>query len=60
MVLCLIFSSFSHSGFTFVCGVRKCSNFIHFRAAVPLSQGHLLRSPPPLNILAFVVEHRWP
>ena len=57
MVLCLIFNSLSHSEFTFMYGVRKCSNFIHLHVAVQLSQGHLLRRLSLLYILAFFVEY---
>ena len=39
----LTFRSSIHFEFIFVCGVRKCSNFILFRVAVQFSQHHLLK-----------------
>ena len=41
IVLCLIFTSLSH--FIFMRGVRVCSNFIAFHAAVQFSQHRLLK-----------------
>ena len=43
MVSYLIFRSLNHFEFTFVYGVRECSNFTNLREAVQLSQHHLLR-----------------
>ena len=40
----LIFRSSIHFEFIFVCGVRKCSNFILLHVAVQLSKHHLLKS----------------
>ena len=37
----LTFSSLIHFEFIFVCGVRKCSNFILLHVAVQFSQNHL-------------------
>ena len=37
----LIFRSLIHFEFIFVCGVRECSNFILFHAAIQFSQHHL-------------------
>jgi len=39
----LTFGSFIHFEFIFVCGVRKCSNFILLHVAVQFSQHHLLK-----------------
>ena len=39
----LIFRSLIHFEFIFVCGVRKCSNFILLHVAVQFSQHHLLK-----------------
>ena len=39
----LTFRSLIHFEFTFVCGVRKCSNFIVLHVAVQFSQHHLLK-----------------
>ena len=41
MVSCLVFKSFSHFEFIYVHGVRVCSSFIDFQAAVQVSQQHL-------------------
>uniref|UniRef100_A0A8D1AZ89 Uncharacterized protein n=1 Tax=Sus scrofa TaxID=9823 RepID=A0A8D1AZ89_PIG len=43
MVSCLVFKSFSHFEFIFVCGVRVCSSFIDLYAAVQVSQQYLLK-----------------
>ena len=43
MVSCLIFKSLNHLEFTFVYGVRECSNFMSLHVAVQLSQHHLLK-----------------
>ena len=50
--------SLSHFEFIFVYGVRMCSNFIDLRAAVQLSQHHLLKRlfSSPLYIFAFFVK----
>ena len=39
----LTFRSLIHFYFLFVCGVRKCSNFILLHVAVQFSQHHLLK-----------------
>ena len=39
----LTFRSLIHFEFMFVCGVRKCSNFILLHVAVQFSQHHLLK-----------------
>ena len=39
----LTFRSLIHFEFVFVCGVRKCSNFILLHVAVQFSQHHLLK-----------------
>ena len=39
----LTFRSLIHFEFIFVCGVRKCSNFILLHVAVQFSQHHLLK-----------------
>ena len=39
----LIFRSLIHFQFIFVCGVRKCSNFILLYVAVQFIQQHLLK-----------------
>ena len=39
----LTFRSLIHFEFVFVCGVRKCSNFILLHIAVQFSQNHLLK-----------------
>ena len=43
MVSCLIFKCLSHLECIFVCGMKECSNFIHFHAVVQLSQQQLLK-----------------
>ena len=43
MVSCLMFKSLSHFGFIFVHGVRVCSSFTDFYAAVQFSQHHFLK-----------------
>ena len=43
MVSCLIFRSSKHSEFTFVYGVRECSNFINLHVAVQCFQHCLLK-----------------
>ena len=40
----LTFRSLIHFEFIFVCGVRKCSDFILLHVAVQFSQHHLLKS----------------
>ena len=43
-IICgLTFGSLIHFQFIFVCGVRKCSNFILLHVAVQFSQHHLLK-----------------
>ena len=56
----LTFRSLIHFEFIFVCGVRKCSNFILLHVAVQFSQHHLLKrlSLPPLYILASFVKNK--
>ena len=39
----LTFRSLIHFEFSFVYGVRECSNFIHIHVAVQFSQHHLLK-----------------
>ena len=39
----LTFKSLIHFEFIFVCGIRKCSNFILLHVAVQFSQHHLLK-----------------
>jgi len=58
----LTFRSLIHFEFIFVCGVRKCSNFILLHVAVQFSQHHLLKrlSLPPLYILASFVKNKVP
>ena len=43
IVSSLIFKSLIHFEFIFVCGVRKCPNFIILHVTVQLSQYHLLK-----------------
>ena len=43
MVSYIMFKSLSHFEVIFVYGVRVCSNFIDFHAAVQFSQHHLLK-----------------
>ena len=40
---CLIFRCLNHFEFSFVYGVRECSNFIDLCVTVWLSQHHLLK-----------------
>ena len=50
-----------HFEFIFVCGVRKCSNFILLHAAVQFSQHHLLkRLSLPYCIFASFVKNNVP
>ena len=48
MVSCLLFMCVSHFEFTFVHGVRMCSSFINFHAAVQVSQQYLLKRLFPI------------
>ena len=59
MVSCLIVKCLSHPECIFVCGVKECSNSIHFHAVVQLSQQQLLKrlSFFSLYILAFFVKN---
>ena len=67
IVLGLTFRSLIHSEFTFVCGVRKCSNFILLHAVVQFSQHHLLKRLslphcillPPLSKIRYPQVHRF-
>ena len=45
----LTFRSLIHFEFIFVCGVKKCSNFIFLHVAVQFSQQHLLKRPSSLH-----------
>ena len=45
MVSCRLFKSFSHLEFILVPGVRVCSSFIAWHAAVQVSQQCLLKRP---------------
>ena len=65
MVSCLTVKSLSHFDFSFVYGVRECSNFPDFHVAVQLSQHRLLKrlsflhcilQPPLLKILGIYPE----
>ena len=58
----LTFRSSIHFEFIFLCGVKKCSNFILLHVAVQFSQHHLLKrlSLPPLYILASFVKNKVP
>ena len=47
----LTFRSLIHCEFVFVCGVRKCSNFILFHGAVLFSQHHLLKRLSFLHLI---------
>ena len=60
MVSCLILKSLHNFEFIFVYGVRECSNFIDFHAAVQLSQHHLPKRVVffPLYIHASFVEDK--
>ena len=61
----LPFSSLIHFEFIFVCGVRKCSNFILLHVAVKFSQCHLLKRLslphciflPPLQKIRYLQVH---
>ena len=61
----LTFRSLIYFEFIFVCGVRKCSNFILLHVAVPFSQHHLLKRLslphsivlPPLSKLRYPQVH---
>ena len=56
----LIFKPIIHFEFSFVHGVRKCSNFILLHVAIQFSQHHLLKrlSLPPLYIFASFVKNK--
>jgi len=56
------FKSLIHFEFTFVYGVRKCSNFILLRVAVQFSQHHLLKrlSLPHYLFLPVLSKIRYP
>ena len=58
----LTFKSLIHFEFIFVCGVRKCSNFILLHVAVLFSQHHFIEEAvfSPLYILASLVKHKVP
>ena len=61
----LTFRSLIHFVFVFVCGVRKCSNFINLHVAAQFSQHHLLkRLSLPLCLCIFLptvskIGHPW-
>ena len=61
----LTFRSLMHFEFTFVYGVRECSNFILLHVAVQFSQHHLLKKlsflhcmflPPFLTLLYHLIK----
>ena len=57
----LTFRSLIHFEFIFVCGVRRCSNFILLHVAVQFYQHHLLkRLSALLYILASFVKYKVP
>ena len=58
----LPFRSLIHFQCIFVCGVRKCSNFILLHVAVPFSQQHLLKrlSLPHCFFLPSLSKIRYP
>ena len=58
----LTFRSLIHFEFTFVYGVRKCSNFILLPVAVQFSQHHLLKRLPLLHciFLPTLLKIRYP
>ena len=62
MALCLMFKSLIKFEFTFVCGMRKCSNFIDLHAAGQLSQHHFLKrmSFPHCIFLPSLAQINWP
>jgi len=62
MALCLMFKSLINFEFIFVCGMRKCSNFIDLHAAGQLSQHHFLKrmSFPHCIFLPPLAEINWP
>uniref|UniRef100_A0A8D1J216 Uncharacterized protein n=1 Tax=Sus scrofa TaxID=9823 RepID=A0A8D1J216_PIG len=51
IVSSLIFRSLIHFEFVFVCGIRKCSNFLLFHVAIQFSQHHLLKGLPFLHCI---------
>ena len=58
----LTFRSLIHFEFIFVCGIRKCSNFILSHVAVQFSQHHLLKrlSLPHCVFLPLLSKIRYP
>jgi len=62
MVSDLAFRSLIRFEFIFVCGVRKCSNFILLHVAVQFSQHHLLKrlSLPHCIFLPPLSQIRYP
>ena len=58
----LTFRSLVHFELIFVCGVRKCSNFILLHVAVQFSQHHLLKRLSLLHcvFLPLLSKRRYP
>ena len=56
MVSCLIFKSLSYFEFSFVYGMRECSNFFDLHVTVLLSHHLLLKRLTPLYILPSFAE----
>ena len=59
MVSGLTFRPLIHFEFTFVYGVRECSNFILLHAALQFSQHHLLKTLvfyPLYSVASFAVD----
>ena len=57
----LTFRALIHFEFTFVYGIRKCSNFILLQVAIQFSQHHLLKKLfAPLYILPSFVKNKEP
>ena len=54
----LTFRSLIYFEFIFVCGVRKCSNFILLLIAVQFSQHHLLKTLSFLIVYSCLLCHR--
>ena len=53
-----MFKSLIYFQFIFICGMRKCFNFIILHAAIPISQHHLLKMAFSLLYIfaSFVVD----
>ena len=58
IVSCLTFRSLTHFEFTFVYGIRECSNFILLHVAAQFSQHHVLKMSGECIFLGSVLSQQ--